>query len=60
MAAVLGDMAAHESEIKGGFLNRSVLKPPLGLDSDADAAPRFRWLIRSEGDGFDYAKLLGA
>jgi len=60
VAAVLGDMAAHESEIKGGFLNRSVLKPPPGLDSDADAAPRFRWLIRSEGDGFDYAKLLGA
>lgn len=59
VAAILGDAALHEGEIKGGFLNRTVLKPLSGLDSDEDAPHRFRWSVRDEKDGFDYSKLLG-
>ena len=56
IAAVLGDAASHDGQIKGGFLNRSVLKAPPGLE-DGDDLPRFRWEIRSEDEGFDYARL---
>ena len=58
VAAVLGDLKPHESAISGNFLNRSVLKAPPGLE-DGDALPRFRWKLRSESEGFDYAMLLG-
>ena len=58
IAAVLGDLEPHEGPISGGFLARTILQAPPGLD-DGDAAPRFRWKVRSERDGFDYRKLVG-
>jgi 5-methylcytosine-specific restriction enzyme B len=57
IAAVLGDLETHDRPIAGGFLNRSVLKAPPGLDN-GEAMPRFRWDVRE--DGFDYARLLGS
>jgi hypothetical protein len=57
IAAVLGDLDTHDGPIEGGFLNRSVLKAPPGLDN-GEAMPRFRWDVR-EGS-FDYARLLGS
>ncbi|WP_199559134.1 AAA family ATPase [Nioella nitratireducens] len=57
IAAVLGDLDTHDGPIKGGFLNRSVLKAPPGLDN-GEAMPRFRWDVRE--DSFDYARLLGS
>ena len=59
IAAVLGDAASHQGPISGGFLNRSLLKAPPGLE-DGDALPRFRWELRSENEGFDYTGLNGA
>ena len=59
IAAVLGDAASHDWLISGGFLNRSVLKSPPGLD-DGDALPRFRWEVRPEDEGFDYTELTEA
>ena len=59
IAAVLGDAASHDGPIKGGFLKRSVLKAPPGLE-DGDDLPRFRWEVRSEDDGFDYTGLTEA
>lgn len=59
IAAVLGDLDTHDGPIKGGFLNRFVLKAPPGLDN-GEAMPRFRWDVRSVEDGFDYARLLGS
>ena len=59
IAAVLGDAALHDGPIKGGFLKRSVLKAPPGIE-DGDALTRFRWEVRSETEGFDYAKLTEA
>ena len=59
IAAVLGDAASHDGPIDGGFLRRSMLKAPPGLE-DGDALPRFRWEVRSEDDGFDYTKLTEA
>ncbi len=56
IAAVLGDLEPGEGEITGGFLKRSVLNPPPGLE-DGDAVARFRWQVQSEG--FDYSKLVG-
>ena len=60
VAAVLGDLESGEGEIRGGFLNRSVLVAPPGLEEE-EAATRFDWQVRSEDedDGFDYKKLLG-
>ena len=58
IAAVLGDAASHDEPVKGGFLNRSALKAPPGLE-EGDALPRFRWEVRSEDDGFDYTRLTG-
>jgi len=57
IAAVLGDLDTHDGPIEGGFLNRSVLKAPPGLDN-GEAMQRFRWDVRD--DGFDYARLLGS
>ena len=59
IAAVLGDAASHDGQITGGFLNRSVLKAPPGLE-DGDALPRFRWVVRSEDEGFSYSGLIEA
>ena len=59
IAAVLGDLETHDGPINGGFLNRSVLKAPPGLDN-GEAMPRFRWDVRSAEDGFEYARLLGS
>ena len=59
IAAVLGDAASHDGPIEGGFLNRSLLKAPPGLE-DGDALPRFRWEVRSEDNGFGYTRLNGA
>ena len=59
VAAVLGDAASHDGQIEGGFLNRSVLKAPPGLE-DGDDLPRFRWEVRSEDEGFDYTALTEA
>ena len=56
IAAVLGDAASHGGVIEGGFLWRSVLKAPPGLDN-SDDLPRFRWEVRSEDEGFDYTRL---
>ena len=56
IALVLGDLEQHDNPISGGFLNRSVLKAPPGLDED-DAALQFRWRVRTEEEGFDYSKL---
>lgn len=56
IAAVLGDLETHEGPITGGFLKRSILKAPPGLE-DGEAVPRFRWEVRSEVEGFDYRKL---
>ena len=54
VAAVLGDADAGGGDRDGGFLDRRQLKPPKGMGSDEDAAPRYRWRVR---DGFDYARL---
>lgn len=58
VAAVLGDLEPHDGPISGGFLKRSALKAPPGLE-DGDAVPRFRWQVHSEANGFDYGKLAG-
>ena len=59
IAAVLGDAVSNDGVISGGFLKRSVLKAPLGLE-DGDDLPRFRWEIRSEEESFDYTRLTEA
>jgi 5-methylcytosine-specific restriction enzyme B len=59
IAAVLGDLDSNEGPIIGGFLKRSVLRPAPGLEN-GDAFPRFRWQVRSEKEGFEYGKLVGA
>lgn len=59
IATVLGDAASDGEPIEGGFLNRSMLVAPPGLE-DGDAQPRYRWEVRSRADGFDYTKLSGA
>ena len=58
IAAVLGDAESDDGPINGRFLKHSVLKAPPGLE-DGDALPRFRWEVRSEDEGFDYAGLTG-
>jgi len=57
IAAVLGDLETHDRDISGGFLNRSILTAPPGLDN-GEALPRFRWSVRNVEQGFDYARLL--
>ena len=57
VAAVLGDAATHDESIEGGFLKRSELKAPPGLE-ESDALPRYRWEVRSREEGFDYTRLL--
>jgi 5-methylcytosine-specific restriction protein B len=57
IAAVLGDLEPGEGPITGGFLKRSILKPPPGFE-DGDDVARFRWQVRSVDEGFDYTKLV--
>ena len=57
IAAVLGDLEPHDGAISGGFLKRSLLSVPPGL-ADVEAVPRYRWQVRSEAEGFDYANLV--
>ena len=59
IAAVLGDAVSDDEPITGGFLNRSVLKSPPGIE-DGDAIPRFRWEVRSKAEGFNYTRLTEA
>ena len=54
VAAVLGDATDSEGDHEGGFLNRLQLKVPIGLSSNGEAAPRYRWQVRNT---FDYTKL---
>ncbi len=56
VAAVLGDAAAHEGPVHGGFMTRTLLKAPPGMDEDGDGMPRFRWALRE--DGFSYDALM--
>lgn len=58
VAAVLGDAASHDGPIDGRFLNRAVLKAPPGTE-DGEELSRFRWSVRSEDEGFEYAGLTG-
>jgi len=59
IAAVLGDLEDHDGKISGGFLNRSILDAPPGFE-DGDDPRRFRWQVRSETEGFNYDRLVGA
>lgn len=47
VAAVLGDGDNAESDREGCFIDRRRLKTPKGLGGDEDAAPRYRWSVRS-------------
>ena len=58
IAAVLGDARSYDGSIAGGFLKRSVIKAPPGLEDGHDLA-RFRWDVRSDDEGFDYKGLEG-
>lgn len=57
VAAILGDLESHDRDFTGGFLRRTALKAPPGLDS-GEAFPRFRWSVRTADEGFDYEKLI--
>ena len=56
VATVLGDAQTREGNIDGGFLNRHVLKAP---PSSENGDPRYRWVVRSKEEGFNYEKLIG-
>lgn len=58
IATVLGDAASDGEPIEGGFLNRSMLVAPPGLE-EGDALPRYRWEVRSKEEGFSYTGLNG-
>ena len=57
IAAVLGDLETHDRDISGGFLKRTALKAPPGLDN-GEALPWFRWSVRTVDEGFDYTRVL--
>ena len=59
VAAVLGDARPEVQAFAGGFLDRTVLMPPPGLEADDDGATRYRWAVRSPHKGFDYTGLIG-
>ena len=59
IAAVLGDLETHDRDISGGFLKRTALKAPPGLDN-GEALPWFRWSVRTVDEGFDYTRLLAS
>jgi 5-methylcytosine-specific restriction protein B len=48
VAAVLGDGDDAEGDRDGHFIDRRRLKAPKGLNTEEDAAPRYRWSIRKE------------
>ena len=54
VAAVLGDGDDGEGDRKGNFIDRCRLNAPKGLGGDGDAAPRYRWSVRSKESGFSY------
>jgi 5-methylcytosine-specific restriction protein B len=54
VAAVLGDVVVEEDNYNGSFFDRRLLKPPVGLNADANPERRYRWQIR---EAFDYQKL---
>lgn len=59
VAAVLGDARVDERPFTGGFMRREALTPPPGLEDDGNGAVRFRWTLREETEGFEYAGLIG-
>jgi 5-methylcytosine-specific restriction enzyme B len=59
VALVLGDLETHDGNITGGFLKRSVLTAPPGLEDD-EGRPRYRWEVRTEDEGFNYNRLVNA
>lgn len=56
VAAVLGDGHDGEGDREGRFIDRRRLKPPRGVGSDENAAPRYRWNVR---DAFSYDSFAG-
>ena len=44
---MLGDGDESEGDREGRFLARRRLKAPKGMGSDEDAAPRYRWSVRT-------------
>lgn len=51
VATILGDGHEGEGDREGHFIDRRRINPLKGLDSDEDAAPRYRWSVR---DAFSY------
>lgn len=48
VAAVLGDARDGNGDWEGRFIDRRQIKPPVGsADGEGEAAPRFRWDVRS-------------
>jgi len=48
VAAVLGESYDGDGDREGRFIDRRQLKPPKGLDGIDEAAPRYRWSVRSD------------
>jgi len=47
VAAVLGDARDSGTDLEGRFIDRHEIKPPTGINGEDDAAPRYRWNVRS-------------
>lgn len=47
VAAVLGDAREGGADLDGRFIDRHQIKPPTGINGEDDAAPRYRWNVRS-------------
>lgn len=52
VAAVLGDDTSDEGPLRGGFMNRDVLRAPPGM-TDVDDMLRFRWSLREGAFAYD-------
>ncbi len=52
VAAVLGDDTSDEGPLRGGFMNRDVLRAPPGM-TDGDDMLRFRWSLREGAFAYD-------
>jgi len=52
VAAVLGDDTSEEGPLRGGFMNRDVLRAPPGM-TDGDDMLRFRWSLREGPFAYD-------
>lgn len=59
VAAVLGDAGSGGGAQQGGFLTRTALEPPPGLDDDGNGMERARWTVRGRDQGFNYSRLVG-